>query len=135
MQVTPHVTFNGQCEAAFQFYEKRLGGKVLLMMTYGDSSMAGQAPPHWQNKILHASFSLGATVFSGGDAPPDVYRKPQGFSLSLHLDNAVEADRIFNALSENGEVQMPLQETFWALRFGMLIDQFGVPWMINCSGS
>ena len=66
------------------------------------------------------------------DAPPDHYRKPQGFSVSLNLSDPAEAERIFQALAENGTVQMPLQQTFWAARFGMLIDQFGIPWMINC---
>jgi PhnB protein len=75
---------------------------------------------------------LGDHVLTGADAPPEHYQKPQGFSVLLHIGDAAEADRIFKTLAENGTVQMPIQETFWALRFGMLVDQFGTPWMINC---
>jgi PhnB protein len=132
MQVGPYLTFDGQCEAAFTCYEECLGGKILMMMTYGDSPMAEQAPPDWRQKILHASLAVGDQVLGGADAPPGRYQKPQGFSVALSLSDAEEADRIFKTLAENGSVQMPLQETFWALRFGMLVDRFGTPWMINC---
>jgi PhnB protein len=132
MQLNPYLSFNGQCEAAFKFYEKCLGGKIVMMMTYGDSPMAEQMPPDWREKIIHATFALGEHVLSGADAPPEHYQKPQGFSVSLNVGAAAEAERIFNTLAEKGAVQMPLQETFWALRFGMLVDQFGTPWMINC---
>jgi PhnB protein len=133
MQLNPYLTFNGQCEEAFKFYEKCLGGKIVMMMTFGDSPMAEQAPPDWRKKIIHATLALGDHVLSGSDAPPDRYKKPQGFFVTLGVDAAAEADRIFKALAENGAVEMPIQETFWALRFGMLVDQFGTPWMINCS--
>lgn len=132
MRWNPHLTFNGHCEAAFKFYERCLGGTIVMMMSYGDSPMAEQTPPDWRNKILHATFALGDQVLTGGDAPPASYQKPQGFSLLLNVPAAEEADRVFRMLAEKGEVQMPLQETFWALRFGMLVDQFGTPWMINC---
>ena len=128
----PYLTFTGQCEAAFRFYEKCLGGEIVMMMTYADSPVAEQTSPDWRKKIMHASFALGEQVLQGADAPPERYQKPQGFSVMLNLIDAAEADRIFQALAENGTVQMPLQETFWALRFGMAVDQFGIPWMINC---
>jgi PhnB protein len=132
MQVNPHLAFNGQCEAAFKFYEKCLGGKIVFMMTYGDSPMAEQLPADWSKKIIHATLALGDQRLTGADEPADRYKKPQGFSVSLNIGAVAEAERIFQALSESGAVQMPLQETFWALRFGMLVDQFGTPWMINC---
>jgi PhnB protein len=132
MQLNPHLTFNGRCEAAFQFYEKCLGGKILFMMTYGESPMAEQTPAGWRKKIIHATFAMGDHRLTGADVPPERYEKPQGLSVMLSIGAAAEADRIFKALSENGAVQMPVQETFWALRFGMFIDQFGTPWMINC---
>ena len=132
MRLNPHLTFNGECEAAFEFYEQCLGGKIVMMMTYGDSSLAEQAPPDWRNKIVHATFALGDRILQGADALPEHYQKPQGFSVVLQLGDAAEADRIFKALSEGGTVQVPLQESFWALRFGMLVDQFDTPWMINC---
>ena len=132
MQVRPYLTFDGKCEEAFRFYEKCLSGKILFMLTYGDAPMAEQTPPGWRNKILHTTLTVGDQVLQGVDVLPGNYQKPQGFSLSLNMGAATEADRIFNALSEGGTVQMPLQETFWALRFGMLVDRFGIPWMINC---
>jgi len=132
LQMTPYLSFNGQCEEAFKFYEKHLGGKISFMMTYGDSPMADQAPPEWKKKIMHVTLALDDQVLQGSDAPPGQYQKPQGITLSLGMDDAAEADRVFRALEDKGVVGMPLQETFWALRFGVVTDQFGTPWMINC---
>jgi len=132
MQLNPYLTFNGQCEAAFKFYERCLGGKIEFMLTHGNSPMAEQTPAGWRNKIMHARLVVGDKVLMGSDAPPERYEGPKGFSMSLGIDQPAEAERIFNALAENGTVQMPLQETFWALRFGTLVDRFGIPWMVNC---
>jgi PhnB protein len=132
MKWNPYLGFNGQCEAAFKFYEKVLGGKILMSMKYGESPMAGQTSPDWHNKILHATLAVGDQMLQGADAPPDRYQTPQGISVMLSVDAPTEADRIFKALSEKGTVRMAIQETFWAQRFGMLVDQFGTPWMINC---
>jgi PhnB protein len=133
MQLSTHLQFNGQCEAAFRFYEKCLGGKITFLMTYGESPMAQEAPPDWQKKIVHASFALGEQALSGADSWAEHYHAPQGFSVVLEIKAPAEADRVFHALAENATVQMCIQETFWAQRFGMLVDQFGIPWMINCS--
>lgn len=133
MRINPHLTFNGQCKAAFEMYAKCLGGKIVTMATYGGSPMAEQAPAEWQNLIAHATLDLGEFRITGGDAPPGQYQKPQGFSILLELGTASEAERVFGELAQAGAVQLPLQETFWAERFGMLADQYGVPWMINCS--
>src|SRR5262249_49161110 len=130
--VQPYLLFNGQCEVAFKFYEQCLGGKIEAMMTHAGSPMADQVPAEWHDKILHARLVVGDEVLMGSDCPPEHYEKPQGFSVSLSIDNPSEADRIFNTLAEKGTVRMPLQQTFWAARFGMLDDQFGIPWMINC---
>jgi PhnB protein len=135
MQINPYLMFNGQCEAAFKFYEQCLGGKITDMITFGESpdeSMLEQTPPEWRNKIMHTSMMLKDQPLMGSDCPPDYYEAPQGFSVSIHLNDAAEADRIFQALSADGKVTMPLEQTFWAHRFGMLVDQFGTPWMINC---
>jgi PhnB protein len=91
-----------------------------------------QTPPDRRTKILHATLALGDDRLTGADVPPKSYQKPQGFSVSLQIGDAGEADRIFKTLAEEGAVQMPVQEIFWALRFGMLVDQFGTPWIINC---
>jgi PhnB protein len=132
MQLNPHLNFNGNCEAAFKFYEKNLGAEITFMMPYEGTPVGDQVPAGWRNKILHTTLTVGDYVLTGADAPPDLYQKPQGFSVTLGIKDPAEAERVFQALSENGTVQMPLQETFWAIRFGMLIDQFGIPWMVNC---
>jgi PhnB protein len=132
MQLNPYLTFNGQCEAAFKFYEKVLGGKIEAMMPHEGSPMAEHVPPEWRSKIMHARLSVGDNILMGSDAPPDHYEQMKGFSVTLGIDDPPIAERVFHALSENGTVQMPIQKTFWAARFGMLVDQFGTPWMINC---
>jgi PhnB protein len=132
MQLNPYLSFNGQCETAFKFYEHCLGGKIEAMLTYGNSPMAEQVPSEWRDKIMHVSLIVGDKVLMGSDNPPEQYEEPKGCSILLGPEDRVEAERIFEVLAENGTVRMPIQETFWAARFGMLVDQFGIPWMINC---
>jgi PhnB protein len=132
MQLNPYLTFNGRCEEAFRFYEKVLGGKIEAMMSHAGSPMEQQVPPEWRSKIMHTRLRLGDEVLMASDAPPDRYQPMQGFSVTLGIEDPAEAERVFHALSERGTVQMPIQKTFWALRFGMFVDQFGTPWMINC---
>ena len=134
MRLEPRLslTFNGECDAAFALYQQCLGATVTFRMTWGDSPMAGQAPAEWHDKILHATLTVGGTALSGGDVLPGVYERPQGFQIQLNLDDATAAERIFAQLAEGGEVTVPLQQTFWAHRFGAVIDRFGVPWGINC---
>ena len=132
MELNPYLTFNGQCEAAFKFYEKVFGGKIEAMMTFGSSPMAEQTPPEWRNKIMHARMSVGGKTLMASDAPPDRYEAMKGIMVTLGIDDPGEAERIFRALSERATIQMPIQKTFWAERFGMLVDKFGTPWMVNC---
>jgi PhnB protein len=132
LQLNPYLTFNGQCEAAFKFYERCLGGKITTMFTHGESPMADKVPAEWRDKIMHSRFVVGDQVLMGSDAPPEHYEVPKGFSVTIGLSNPAEAERIFHALAEGGSVRMPIQQTFWAVRFGMLVDRFGIPWMINC---
>ena len=134
MQLNPYLHFNGQCEAAFQMYEKCLGGKIEAMMTYAGTPGEEHVQPDWRNKIMHARLVVGDTVLMASDARAEHYKQPNGFSVSLQLKDTAEAERIFHALAENGKVNMPIQQTFWAARFGILIDQFGIPWMVNCEG-
>ena len=94
--------------------------------------MAQQVPPDWRSKIIHATLMVGDRVLMGSDAPPEHYEQPKGFSVSLSVDNPKEAERIFNALAEKGTVRMPLQKTFWSPCFGVLVDRFGIPWMVSC---
>jgi PhnB protein len=132
MHLNPHLHFNGQCEEAFKFYQQCFGGDIQIMMTYGDSPAPVQTPPQWRDKIIHATLIIGETALMGGDVPADSYQKPRGFSVTIQIDNPPEAERMFSALSEGGTVTMPLQQTFWAARFGMVVDRFGIPWMVNC---
>lgn len=132
MQLNPYLSFNGQCGAAFKFYEKCLSGKLATISTFGESPMADQVPPEWHNRIIHARLLVGDNLLMGSDNPPGQEEETKGFSVALGVEDPAEAERVFNALAEKGSVKMPLQETFWALRFGMLVDQFGIPWMINC---
>ena len=132
MQLNPYLVFNGQCKEAFTFYAQVLGGKIESMQTHGESPMREQAPPEWRDSILHAHLVVDDQVLLGSDSPPAPYEQPKGFSVSLSVDNPAEADRIFQALAAGGTVQMPIQQTFWASRFGMLTDRFGIPWMVNC---
>jgi PhnB protein len=132
VQLNPYLSFNGQCEAAFEFYEQCLGGKIDAMMTHGESPMSPQVSSEWRNKIIHARMVVGDKVLMGSDAPPEHYEEPKGFSVSLSVKNPAEAERIFHDLAQNGKVRMPIQKTFWSVRFGMVVDRFGIPWMINC---
>jgi len=132
MKLNSYLSFNGQCEAAFKFYEQCLGGKIGAMMTYGDSPMAAETPSDWHNKILHASLTAGDSELMGSDSPPGQYEAAKGVSISINTPDPAEAERLFHALVENGTAQLPIQETFWSVRFAMLVDQFGTPWMINC---
>ena len=132
MKLNPYLTFDGECADALKFYERCLGGNIELMMTYGESPMAKQVPPDWGKKIIHATFALAGSTLGAADAMPGHYQRPQGFFVTLNIDAPEEADRVFKALSEKGAVSMPVQETFWARRFGMFVDRFGTPWMINC---
>jgi PhnB protein len=133
--MNPYLLFNGDCESAIRFYEKSLGGKVEAMFTHEGTPMEKVVPTEWRKKIIHARLKLGDKVLMASDCPPDRYVKPQGFSVNLDFNNPTEAERVFNALAENGSVQMPLQQTFWAAKFGMVTDRFGTPWMINCENA
>ena len=132
MKVNPYLTFNGQCEAAFKFYEQVLGGKITFSMTWAEMPGADQYPPESHKLIMHTTLSVGDETLMGADAPPDRYQEPKGINVSLHLKNIADGERIFNALSENGNVTMPFQQTFWSPGFGMCVDKFGIPWMVNC---
>ncbi len=132
VQVNPYLSFKGECEAAFKLYEQCLGAQVGMIFRYAGTPMADQVPADWQDKVMHGTLTFGDQVLMGGDVAPDRYEEPKGFSLSVHLDNPTEADRIFFELSRDGRILMPFEKTFWAERFGMVVDRFGIPWLINC---
>ena len=134
MKLNPQLSlgFDGRCEAAFRFYERCLNATIAGIFTWGGSPMAGDAPAGWEGKVFHATLKIGDTLIAGGDVHPDRYEQPKGFSVLLQMDDSEAAERVFQALAENGRIDMPLQQTFWATRFGVLLDQFGIPWTINC---
>lgn len=132
VQLNPYLYYNGTCEAAFTFYAKVLGGKILAMITHAETPAATQTAPEWQQKIIHARIAVGDTVLMGSDAPPGRQAPMSGFSVTLNVAEPAEAERVYQALVEDGTIGMPIQETFWAKRFAMLTDSFGMPWMINC---
>lgn len=131
MKINAYLQFDGQCKRAFEFYQQCLGGE-LETMTHAETPMGDNVSDAWRDRIMHARLVIGDQVLMGSDLPPDSHEQHGGFSVALQVDDPQEADRIFHALAENGTIDMPIGETFWAKRFGMLVDQFGVPWMINC---
>lgn len=132
MQLNPYLLFNGDCEAALKFYEQVLGGKTEFLTKYAGSPAAEMAPPEWGDKVLHATLKIDDNYVMAADAPPSHYEKPQGFSVSIAVKDRDKGESIFNALAEGGSVTMPFQKTFWASGFGMCVDRFGTPWMVNC---
>lgn len=128
-----HLHFRGDCSEAFKFYAATFGGRIVFSMTYGEAPGAEQAPPETRNQIIHARLDFGDDALLGCDVPPDRYQRPQGFNVMAHADKPAEAERLFGVLAAGGAVVMPIQETFWAYRFGMCTDRFGTPWMVNCA--
>ena len=131
MQVNPYLLFNGDCAEAFKFYEQTLGAKIEALMRFAGSPAAEHVPPEFGDKVLHATMRVDGNVIMASDAPPGQYSKPQGISVSLSLNDRDRGERIFNALADGGTVQMPFEKTFWASGFGMCVDRFGIPWMVN----
>ena len=132
MQLYPYLSFDGQCEAAFALYQQCLGGKIEFMAPYESRPAEFPVPTEWAKKIMHATLRVGSCLLQGADAMPGRYQKPQGFQIALSLQDPAEAERVFQTLAENGTVEMELQETFWAARFGVLVDRFWSPWIVNC---
>jgi PhnB protein len=130
MQVNPYLHYNGNCEAAFKFYEKAIGARIEVMMTHEAAPPEMPVPADWKKKIMHARVSVDGELLMGSDSPPGHFQKPQGFSVTLTVDDPSDAERKFKALSEGGAVTMPFAKTFFAKGFGMCVDQFGIPWMV-----
>jgi PhnB protein len=131
MQLNPYLLFNGDCEQALKFYEQTLGGKIEALMKFAGSPAAEHVPADYGDKVLHAVIKIDGNLVMASDAPPGHYSKPQGISVSIGLNDHAKGERIFNALAEGGTTQMPFQKTFWASGFGMCVDRFGIPWMVN----
>ena len=137
MHLNSYLHFSGQCEEAFQFYEKCLGGKIEGLFRY-DGAPGGQAqhvPAGWGDKVMHASIRIGDQILMGMDASPEHFQKPQGFQVNIGVKDVGEGKRIFEALSDKGNVIMPFGPTFWSPGFAMFVDRFGTPWMVNVEQS
>ena len=131
MKLNPYLAFDGHCREAFEFYQTTLGGQISFIQTIGESPMAADMPPEAHGRVMHVTLQIGDQVLQGADAPGGQFTKPAGFCVAVHFDEAAEGERVFSTLAQNGTVQMPFQPTFWAKGFGMLIDQFGTPWIVN----
>jgi PhnB protein len=136
MQVQPYLFFEGRCEEALEFYRQALDAQVEMLMRFRDSPEApppGAVAPGSEDKVMHASFRVGDTTLMASDGGCSGRSGFQGITLSLNLADVAEAERRFAALADGGEVQMPLGATFWSPAFGMVVDRFGVSWMVNVS--
>jgi PhnB protein len=133
MHPSLYLFFDGNCEEAFRFYEKVLGGKIETLMPYKGAPGPQHAKEDWLGKVMHASLRLGDGTIMASDAPPERSPgKPQGFYISLGVETPEKAEQVFAALSAGGKVTMAMEETFFAAKFGMTVDRFGIPWMVVC---
>jgi PhnB protein len=130
MKLQTYLNYGGNCAEAFHFYEKHLGAKIGMMMTHDQAPDQSQIKPEWAKAVLYANITIGGTVLAASDIPPDRFKPIRSVYLSLSVDSDEEAERIFQLLSDGGEIFMPMQETFFASRFAQLRDRFGTSWMI-----
>ncbi|MDP3404520.1 MAG: VOC family protein [Brevundimonas sp.] len=135
MKIVTSLSFAGNCREAFEFYAKALGGRITFALTYGDAPADMPVPDRIRNWLMHCWLQVGDQALMGSDMhpdyTPDMNRAKDGFDVTLHTDTLEEARRLFEALSEGGEIRMPFGESFWSPGFGGFTDRFGVPWMIN----
>jgi PhnB protein len=131
MRISPHLCFNGQCRAAFMVYQRILGGTLATMLTYGESPMANQVESRWHDRIVHATLQFGDIELTGTDLLSTDDVNPQGFFVTLTVEGSARAQQVFSMLAERGIVGLPFQSTFWSPGFGVVVDEFGVPWEIN----
>lgn len=132
MKIVPHLSFDGHCEAAFKLYEQLFGGTIVTMLKYGESPMAAQFEAKMQQRVLHATLTVGEQTLFGSDVPSTEYERPQGFSVAVSFEDAEKTERVFAGLAQGGCVRMNLQATFWSVGFGLVVDRFGIPWEVQC---
>ncbi len=131
MEIAPYLSFDGTCAEAFDFYAEVLGGTIEHRMTYGESPMTEQSPESHRDRILHVSLLVGARRIMGADAPPQFFSRPQGFSVAISDEDTARMAAVFGRLAEGGVRMMDFAPTFWSEGFGMCIDRFGTPWIVN----
>ena len=132
MQINPYLAFNGDCAEAMEFYKNLFGGEIIALQKYGDAPGTEEIPGKNDDHIMHMQLKIGDRVIMASDAPSELYEKPSGIKIQTSFDSLAEAERVFNALAEDGTVLMKFEPTFWAAGFGMLVDKWGTPWMMNC---
>lgn len=132
MKLIAYLNFNGNCRAAFDFYREAFNGDITMRMTYGDSPMRDQMPADSHGLIMHCQMEADGAILMGADGPPPHDAKSGNTCINIQVERVEDAERLFHALSAGGEVQMPLQETFWAHRWAAFTDRFDKPWMVNC---
>jgi PhnB protein len=132
MQVNPYLFYDGNCEEALTFYQKVLGARIDAMHRFGEGPPEMQSAPEHKNRIMHARLTIDGEVLMASDGMPGHFNKPQGFAVSLQVEDPADAERRFKALADGGTVNMPFGKTFFSKGFGMCVDKFGIPWMVNC---
>ncbi|MGD9802162.1 MAG: VOC family protein [Hyphomicrobiaceae bacterium] len=135
MDLTTYLYFDGDCEQAFKFYEKVLGGQIVMMLKYDEAPSDQPVSDSLKNRIMHARLVAGSQMLMGSDTQEGGFKQPQGFSVAVGVSTPEDAERIFAELAEGGTVHHALSETFFSDRFGMLEDRYGVAWLINCQKS
>jgi PhnB protein len=130
MQLNTYLNYGGNCEQAFRFYEEHLGGTITMLMRHGEQPNPPSVAPEWKNAVLHARMTLGGTDLLGADIPPDRFQPMRSAYLTLSVTSVEEAERVYQLLTDGGEIFMKMEETFFASRFAMLRDRFGTSWMI-----
>jgi len=133
MNIIPHLNFNGQCKEAFDFYAELLDGEIKTSMTWGEmpGGAADQFPKETHKLIMHTALEVDGDFIMGADSPPGRYTQPKGITVSIGVKSKDKAESIFNQLAEGGSVTMPFAQTFWSPGFGMCVDRYGIPWMVN----
>ncbi len=133
MQLSTYLSFNGNCREAFEFYANVFDTPIGAMISHGDTPAKDHVPAEAHDSIIHAHIKIGKSLLMGADTPPNMEQSAQqGFSITVLVETVDEAKRLFGALSEDGKIIMPMEETFFSKQFGMCTDRFGTPWMINC---
>ncbi len=132
MHIIPYLNFDGTCAEAFRYYEQALGGRIATIQTIGDTPMKDQHPPEHHGRVMHVRLEVGGQILMGSDSQPGHHAKPQGITVMLQVKDPADGARAFTALGEGGRVTMPFDKTFWSPGFGMLVDRYGIPWMVNC---
>lgn len=132
LEIGIYLSFLGNCREAFECYRDIFGGEIVAMVKYGDSSMVEGISEERKREVMHARLKVGDRVLMASDMSDEMYSRPSGIRVHLGFDDVAEAERIFDALAEGGDVEEAFGPTFWAAGFGMVCDRFGTPWLINC---